>query len=149
MLKRILTPFIVLLMSVLSACGGSDGEKEVSVESSSPEYTATKFFYAVYGTKGVEETQKYVVPKLQRIIKSYGSNKAVARNLLNMQFDNVEVKVDKGRNLRESYGDKATIALVLTGTFQGDKKIDTRTVKLIKRNGNWFISKIMDDPWAR
>jgi hypothetical protein len=147
MIKRILTPFLIVLISLLSACGG--GEAEVKEEGSSPEYAAKKFFYSVYDTKDLKEMQKYASPKMKRIIQGHGSINAVTRNMFNMQFDSVEIEVDKGRNLRETYGEKATIVLIFTGTFQGGKVSDMRTVKLEKRKGNWLVTKLMADPWAR
>ncbi|NQZ10055.1 MAG: hypothetical protein HRT35_23130 [Algicola sp.] len=147
MIKRILTPFLIVLISLLSACGG--GEKEVKEEGSSPEYAATKFFYSVYDTKDLKEMQKYATPKMKRIIQGHGSINAVTRHMFNMQFDSVEIEVDKGRNLRQTYGETATIVLIFTGTFQGGKVSDMRTVKLVKLKGDWLVAKLMADPWAR
>lgn len=144
------TPFIALavLALLLSACG-KQTETEVKEENGSPEYTATKFFYTLYENKDLNAMASYTTPKLQRIIKSYGSTNAVARHLLNMQFDEVVIEIDRGRNLRESYGEKASIALIFTGKLHGNNKADTRTVNLVKRDGRWLVEKIKDDPYAR
>lgn len=143
-----MTPALIAIMLLLGGCG-EEGETTVNEELGSPGYTATKFFYSVYETKDVKTTAKYVTPKLQRIIKSYGTNTGVARHLLNMQFDEVVIEIDRGRNLRETYGDKATIALIFHGKLHGNRKSDTRTVNLVKRKGRWLVSKIKDDPYAR
>jgi hypothetical protein len=148
MLKRIVTPTLMFMLLLLTACG-EKGETAVKEDLSTPEYTATKFFYTLYENKDIKATAKYVTPKLARIIKSYGSTKAVTRHLLNMQFDEVIIEIDRGRNLRETYGEKASISLIFRGQFQGNKIADTRTINLVKREGQWLISKIKDDPYAR
>jgi hypothetical protein len=148
-LKRLTTPFLFVIFALLGGCGESSSGS-VSAESGSPEHAATMFFYAIYDKdKNLDKVAKYATPKQARIIKSFGTTRAVARNLLNMQFDTVEIEVDKGRNLRESYGKTATITLIFTGMLHGNKKTDLRTVKMVKRNGNWLVEKIKDDPYAR
>ena len=147
MIKRLIAPAFIFLF-LLAGCS-KETVTEVSEEGGSPEYAATKFFYSIYESKDVAATAKYTTPKLQRIIKSYGTNTAVARHLLNMQFDEVIIEIDRGRNLRESYGDKASISLIFRGMLHGNKVTDTRTVNLVKRKGSWLVSKIKDDPYAR
>ncbi|SFD68644.1 hypothetical protein [Pseudoalteromonas denitrificans] len=132
----------------LSAC--SDDNAEVSGDNNSPEYTATVFFYAIYEEKDLKKTMSLSTPKLARIIKSYGSTRQFARNLINMQFDKVNIEIDRtSKSIRKRYGDKATITLIFSGTFNGRKVDDMRSVKLIQKKGKWFIEKIVDDPYAR
>ena len=142
---------LIMLFAVafLTACGSDDSGKSVKAAGSSPEYAATKFFYAIYDDKNMEKVQEYATPKLKRLLKGYGSINGIARNMLNMQFDEVEIAIEKGGNLRQSYGDKATLTLVFTGKLRGNKVTDLRVVKLVKRKGSWLVEKVKDDPYAR
>jgi hypothetical protein len=148
-IKLPLVQSLVVLFAVafLAACGQSS--KEVKAEGSSPEYTATKFFYAIYDEKSMEKAQEYATPKLKRLLKGYGNISGVTRNMLNMYFDEVEIEIEKGGNLRESYGDKATLTLIFNGKHHGNKITDVRVVKLVKRKGTWLVEKVKDDPYAR
>jgi hypothetical protein len=139
---------LVLSLSFLSAC--SESGPEVSGDNDSPEYAATVFFYAIYEEKDLKKTMSLTTPKLARIIKSYGSTRQFARNLINMQFDTVNIEIDRtSKSIRKRYGDKATITLIFSGHLNGNKKDDMRSVKLINKKGKWFIDKILDDPYAR
>ncbi|PAJ75623.1 hypothetical protein CJF42_03770 [Pseudoalteromonas sp. NBT06-2] len=140
--------FTIFLMVILTAC--SDDGPEVSGDNASPEYAATVFFYAIYEEKDLKKTMSLATPKLARIIKSYGSTRQFARNLINMQFDTVNIEIDRtSKSIRKRYGDKATITLIFSGTLNGRNVDDMRSVKLINKKGKWFIKKIIDDPYAR
>lgn len=144
-LRIFITAFIMIL---LTAC--SDDGPEVSGDNDSPEYAATVFFYAIYEEKDLKKTMSLATPKLARIIKSYGSTRQFARNLINMQFDTVTIEIDRtSKSIRKRYGDKATITLIFSGTLNGNKVDDMRSVKLISKKGKWFVEKIVDDPYAR
>lgn len=144
MLKQIAVPLFVVVAIFLQGCGGG-----VSSEGGSPETAATEFFYAIYQDKDMDKVVGYATPKMARLLKGYGSIQGITRNMLHMYFDKVEIEVDKGRNLRENYGDKATITLIFSGTYQGGKVSDMRTVKMVKVKGNWLVEKVKDDPFAR
>ena len=140
--------FTAFLMLFITAC--SDDGPEVSGDQSSPEYAATVFFYAIYEEKDLKKTMSMATPKLARIIKSYGSTRQFARNLINMQFDTVNIEINRtSKSIRKRYGDKATITLIFSGTLHGKKVDDMRSVKMINKKGKWFIEKIIDDPYAR
>jgi len=140
--------FTAFLMVFLTAC--SDDGPEVSGDNDSPEYAATVFFYAIYEEKDLKKTMSLATPKMARIIKSYGSTRQFARNLINMQFDTVNIEIDRtSKSIRKRYGDKATITLIFSGTLNGNNVDDMRSVKLIQKKGKWFIEKIVDDPYAR
>ncbi len=145
--QRLLSVFIVSLF-FLTACGKDDNN--VKAEKSSPEYTATMFFYAVLADKDLKAASSFSSTKLDRLLKSYGSAQSFSRHILNMRFDSVEIQVEKGRNLRERYdGSKAVLNLLFTGLNNGNKVDDFRTVELVKHDGKWLVDKIRDDPFAR
>jgi hypothetical protein len=139
MFKLRISVGIACILFLLSAC--NDQAKTMDTKSGSPEYAANQFFYSIYNRKNIDEMSKYATPKLQRIIKSYGSTNAVARHLLNMQFDEVIIEIDRGSNLRESYGDKATISLIFNGRLHGNKKADTAPSKWLNARVTGWLKK--------
>ena len=139
---------MLITIALLTGCG--EGSKaDIKEASSTPEFAAQRFFYAIYQDGDMELVQKYSTPKMQRIVKGYGSISGIKRNMLNMQFDTLEIEIEKTGNLRESYGDNATLTLIFNGTYNGSRTADMRVVKLVKRKGDWLVEKVKDDPYAR
>lgn len=141
---------ILLLIPILflAACG--DDAPEIKAENDSPEYKTTEFFYAILVEEDLNKAVNASLPKYGRIIKSYGSTKQFARNILNMRFDEVEIEVDHGsRSVRKRFGDSAVLNVILHGKHNGNKVADIRKVKLTKVNGTWYIEKVLDDPHSR
>ena len=135
--------FIVCLF--LAACGDS-----VQTLGDSPGDTATAYFDALYNQKDLQKASTMATPNLSRIMKSYGTAKQFARNLVNLQYDEVVIEVDMtNMSVREQYGDNAKINLIFTGYFYGDKVDDMRSVKMLRKKGKWYIDKIVADPYAR
>ncbi len=158
LLFRTLSSAALLIMG-LTACGGdetttSDSSENVTATAAtaadSPEVTAVKFFEAIYLHNDIKEAKSHATPSMQRVLGSYSSGKAVARTLLNMTFDEVEITIeDTNKNVREFYTDKAEVMLIFTGKYDGNKQVNMRMVKLVKQDGQWMISEIKNDPFAR
>ena len=154
--------FLCLLLPVaalmLFGCGSesnSDSAKastkgSAATATDSPELIAVKFFEAIYVDNDIKKAQKFVSPSLQRVMSSYHSGKAMGRTLLNMSFDEVTITVeDTNKSVREFYTDKADVMLIFTGSYDGNKQVNMRMVKMVKQNGKWFVNEIKDDPFAR
>lgn len=145
MLKKLL---LLISFLMFTACG--DNGPDIKGDNDSPEYLATAFFYAVLIEDDLNKAIKMSVPKYGRILKSYGSTRQFARNVLNMRFDEVTIEVDHGsRSVRKRFGDTATLNVVLHGRHNGNKIADMRRIKLIKQKGRWYVEKVLDDPYAR
>ncbi|WP_372769177.1 hypothetical protein [Pseudoalteromonas sp.] len=145
MLRKIFLSFFIFL---LAACG--DEAPEIKADNDSPEYKATEFFYAILIEDDLNKAMNASLPKYARIIKSYGSTKQFARNILNMRFDEVEIEIDHGsRSVRKRFGDSAVLNVILHGKHNGNKIADMRQVRLTKVKGKWYIEKVLDDPYAR
>lgn len=146
-MKNILLILILLSSSILSGCGSEDAPKG---EKNTPGNVATLYFDALYNQNDLNKAMGYATPKMARIMKSYGTAGQFARNLVNMQYDEVVIEVDMtNMSLREQYGDRANINLIFTGYFNGKKIDDMRSVKMMRKKGNWYIEKINADPFAR
>ena len=132
----------------LIACG--DDGPDIKGDTNSPEFAAITFFHAMYNDQDLAKVMEMSTPKLARIIQSYGSTKQFARNVINMQFDSVNLEVDQtSRSVRKIYGDNATITLIFSGQLNGNKVDDMRSIKLIKVKSTWFVEKIIDDTYGR
>ncbi len=138
----------VFFLVALIACG--DSGPDIKSERSSPEYNASLYFYSLLQEKDINAAMEISVPKLARVMKSYGSAKQYTRNVLNMKFDTVKVEIDHGsRSVRKQYGDSAVLNVILSGKYNGNKVNDMRKIKMIKHKGQWYVEKVLDDPWAR
>ncbi|MFN6969759.1 MAG: hypothetical protein ACK4NN_02785 [Rheinheimera sp.] len=142
---------LCLSLFLLSACGESSVSKTGSTTSAEvPEKIAVKFFEAILVENDIKKARKYAVPSLGRVLDSFSSGKAAGRTLLNMKFDEVVITVeDTNKSVREFYTDKADVMLIFTGTYDGGKRVDMRMVKMVVDKGNWLISEIKTDPFAR
>ena len=146
-MKNILLIFVLLSSCFLFGCGSEDAPKG---EKNTPGNVATLYFDALYNQNEFNLAMEDPTPKMARIMKSYGTAGQFARNLVNMQYDEVVIEVDMtNMSLREQYGDKANINLIFTGYFNGKKVDDMRSVKMMRKKGNWYIEKINADPFAR
>jgi len=146
-MKYLLTLFMLFSMLSLQGCGSEDS---ASGDTNTPGQSATMYFDTLYNGKDLKKAMTMATPKLGRIMKSYGTSKQFARNLVNMQYDEVVIEVDMtNMSLREQYGDNANINLIFTGYFNGNKVDDMRSVKMVRKKGKWYVDKINADPFAR
>ena len=80
-------------------------------------------------------------------MRSYGTASQFARNLVNMQYDEVTIEVDMtNQSLREQYGKEAKINLIFTGQLHGEQVDDMRSVQMIKKKGKWYAIKSLLTP---
>ncbi|MEH6395494.1 hypothetical protein [Pseudoalteromonas sp.] len=146
-MKLFITLFTATFLLLLSGCGGDDAPKG---EKNTPGNSAALFFDTLYNEQDLTKASTMATPRMARIMKSYGTSKQFARNLVNMQYDNVVIEVDMtNMSLREQYGETANINLIFTGQFNGNKVDDMRSVKMVRKKGNWYVDKINADPFAR
>lgn len=139
--------FLLVFVFFLSACGSDEPHRG---DKNSPSYAATMFFDAIYNKKDLELAAKRATPRMARVMRSYGTAKQFARNLINMQYDKVTIEVDMtNQSLREQYGDNAKVNLVFTGQLHGEQVDDMRSVQMLLKKGNWYVDKINPDPYAR
>ncbi|AZZ97883.1 hypothetical protein [Pseudoalteromonas sp. R3] len=145
---KLLLTFSIVILLMLSGCGGDDDAARG--DKNTPGYAATVFFDALYNKKDMELALSRSTPRMGRIMRSYGTPSQFARNLVNMQYDQVTIEVDMtNQSLREQYGNEARINLIFTGMLHGEQVDDMRSVQLIRRKGEWYVDKINADPFAR
>lgn len=140
-------PLFALLL--LGGCGG-DSAPKASTNSDSPEITATAFFEAILIKNDLELAKKYSDSSIDRVLDGYSSGKQLARTLWNMSFDTVEINAeDNSRNVREFYGEDASVTLIFNGMKDAETKITFRLIKLKRIKGKWQVVEIKGDPFAR
>lgn len=142
-----ITTLLLLVLVTLFGCGSDESARG---DKSSPGYATTMYFDAIYNRKDFDAAIQLATPKLGRIMRSYGTAKQFARNLVNLQYDSVTIEVDMtNQSLREQYGDDAKVNLVFTGMLRGEQVDDMRSVQMIRKKGKWYVDKINPDPFAR
>lgn len=129
----------------LASCGG---EEDAEIDLDNPEVVTIGFFNAIYNEKDIKKAAEVCSPKLARIIMHYKSPNAVARHVLNMSYDSVQIKADdSGVKVREQFKDAAAITVYFDGQYHGERLKDVKRVSLIQVDGNWVINKILKDPF--
>jgi hypothetical protein len=140
--------FLLLCSTILlSACDASENQKKITTVDN-PELVSIAFFDALYNEKNVEKAASVCNPKLARLVLHYRSPEAVARHLFNMSYDNVEISPDTGGvKVREQFKGNANITIYFDGYYQESRVKEVKRLALVQRNGEWFIDKILKDPF--
>ena len=142
-----ITTVLFLALVILFGCGSDESTRG---DKSNPGFVATMYFDAIYNKKDFDAAIQLATPKMGRIMRSYGTAKQFARNLINLQYDSVKIEVDMtNQSLREQYGDDAKVNLVFTGMLRGEQVDDMRSVQMIRKKGKWYVDKVNPDPFAR
>lgn len=150
-MKKLLFFIGLFALMAISGCKEKSDNIPAFANPNAPEYRALTFFDAIYNQKNMQLAQKYSTEKLGRIVASYGSTKGYARYVLNLQFDpGVDLKIDRTLNqIKIGDPNKTSVNILFTGEYQGNMVNDLRKVIFTKVKGEWLISEIGDDPYAR
>lgn len=143
MTLRWLLPLLLLLV----AC--SEEKPAVNAQWGTPEYIASEFFNAIYNEKDLEKAKHLSTKEYADLMESYATVRQVARTLLNMSFDHVDIRVNRsGGNLREQYEKTAEIALLLTGEHDGKLVTELRVVEMVEKNSRWVVNSVKVDKYS-
>lgn len=143
MTLRWLLPLLLLLV----AC--SEEKPAVNAQRGTPEYIASEFFNAIYNEKDLEKAKSLSTKEYADLMESYGTVRQVARTLLNMSFDHVNIRVNRtGGNLREQYEKTAEITLLLAGEHDGKQVTEMRIVEMIEKGSRWVVHSVQVDKYS-
>lgn len=138
--------WLLFVVVIFSACEKEEpkrgGGKFGMLDSNVPEFAAIEFFNQIYHTKDLSGAIKLSTPKMQRLLRSYHTNKAVQKHVLNMRFDKVEVQPSTRSAGRNEFAKEAEISLFFEGTLGDDVLKDLRLVSLIKLDNEWKVDKV-------
>ncbi|WP_051275274.1 hypothetical protein [Aestuariibacter salexigens] len=152
-LRRTHTLFISLICCVLlAACSeykaGEGAGKYGMMDPNTPEFAAVKFFESIFLDDNLDGALEFSTERMQRLLKSYHTNRNVQRHVLNLSYDSVEIMPDSGDNVgRNEFAKSAVITLFFTGYYNDDKIDDLRTVELIRESGKWRVDEVRADPF--
>jgi len=145
-LKNFLSTLLLCSVFLLAACSEDNTKKITTVDN--PETVAIAFFDALYNEKNVEKAASVCSPKLARLVLHYRSPEAVGRHLFNMSYDKVEMRPDSGGvKVREQFKGSANITIYFDGYYQDSRIKEVKRLAFIQRDGEWFIDKILKDPF--
>lgn len=151
-MRKYVSVFILLITAILiQACEpqtkrGSGAGRFGMMDENTPEYAAIKFFDHLYHDKNLNGVFQFSTERLERLLKSYHTNRNVQRHVVNLSYDKVEIKHDSGNSIgRSEFAEDAVVTLFFTGTHNGDKKEDIRVVDMVKIDGKWKVTKIRAD----
>jgi hypothetical protein len=147
MLKKI--SFILIFAVLFSACDKTPpkqgGGKFGMLDSGNPEFAAIEFFDHIYHSKGIEGAINVSTPKMERLLRSYHTNKGVQKHVLNMRFDKVTIQPKTRSAGRNEFAKEAQISLFFEGELDGDILKDMRLVELIKVGNDWKVDLVSLD----
>jgi len=144
MLKNI--SFILIFALLSSACDKTPqkqgGGKFGMLDSGIPEFAAIEFFNQIYHTKNLDGAIKLSTPKMERLLRSYHTNKGVQKHVLNMRFDKVSIKPSSRSAGRNEFAKEAQISLFFKGELHGKLVKDLRVIELIKVGQDWKVDEV-------
>ncbi|PKG99794.1 hypothetical protein [Paraglaciecola sp. MB-3u-78] len=144
MLKKII--FILIFTIQLSACDKSPpkqgGGKFGMLDTGNPEFAAIEFFEHIYSDKGLEGALKLSTPKMERLLRSYHTNKGAQKHVLNMRFDKVSIQSKSRSAGRNEFAKEAQISLFFEGELDGDILKDIRVIELVKIGNDWKVDDV-------
>jgi hypothetical protein len=144
MLKKI--SVILIFISIFIACSPEPVKKGKGkfgmLSSDNPEFAAISFFEHIYHSKVLEGAIELSTPKMERLIRSYHTNKSVQKHVLNMRFDKVTIKPSTNSAGRNKFAKNVTISFIFKGELHGDIVKDMRVVKLIRIDTNWKVDEV-------
>jgi len=147
MLKNI--SFILIFAVLISACDKAPpkqgGGKFGMLDSGNPEFAAIEFFEHIYHSKGIEGAIKVSTPKMERLLRSYHTNKGVQNHVLNMRFDKVSIQPKSRSAGRNEFAKEAQISLFFEGVLDGEVFKDMRLVELVKVDKDWKVDEVSLD----
>ena len=147
MLKNI--SFILIFAVLCTACDKTPpkqgGGKFGMLNSDNPEFAAIEFFDHIYHSKGIEGAINVSTPKMERLLRSYHTNKGVQKHVLNMRFDKVAIQPKSRSAGRNEFAKEAQISLFFEGELDGNILKDMRLVELVKVGNDWKVDEVSLD----
>lgn len=149
-MKNLLTQFslFVLLFSgfILSGCSGQSETQQ----NNTAEGAALQYFESIYNTKNFKAALSVSSPKLQRLMKSYHTPRAVARHVINLRYDSeVRLEIDAGNAVgRAEFATEWRVSIFFSGNYQGNTVDELRTVQMKKQDGKWVVDSILADRFS-
>ncbi|MGJ8680194.1 hypothetical protein [Paraglaciecola sp.] len=138
--------WLLLVVAIFSACEKAEpkrgGGKFGMLDSDVPEFAAIEFFNQIYHTKDLSGAIKYSTPKMERLLRSYHTNKAVQKHVLNMRFDKVKIQPSTRSAGRNEFAQEAKISLFFEGTLDDNVLKDLRIISLVRLNKEWKVDKV-------
>lgn len=154
MLKKLIFCVFCILLVSLQGCekapvakGGGAG-KYGMMDDNTPDAAAVKFFDLIYTDTDISRALTIASPKMERLLRSYHTNRNVQRHVFNLSYDEVVITVDPGAGVgRNEFAKEAIITLLFSGILHGDKYEDVRIVEMVKIGNKWKVDKIRADKY--
>ncbi|WP_158969016.1 hypothetical protein [Paraglaciecola sp. L3A3] len=144
MLKKL--SVLLILVVIFNACEKTEPRRGAGkfgmLDTDVPEFAAIEFFNQIYHTDNLSGAIKLSTPKMQRLLRSYHTNKAVQKHVLNMRFDKVAIQPSTRSAGRSEFAKQAQISLFFEGDLNGNILKDLRIVSLIRIDKEWRVDDI-------
>ncbi len=146
MLKKL--AYCLILVVLVASCKEEAPKRGAGkfgmLDQNTPEFAATEFFNQIYHTKDLSGALKLSSPSMARLLRSYHTNKAVQKHVLNMRFDKVEIQPSTRSAGRNEFAQEAQISLFFEGKLNGNVLKDLRVIELVKVKDIWKVNRVSE-----
>jgi hypothetical protein len=144
MIKILRVLLLCILALTVSACDKPQREIKAGrygmMSDDTPQYAALAFILAVYEDKNLDNAIAISSEKFGRLLKSYHTNSAVQRHILNLRLTEMTVEpVSGGFQGFTEFKKEATVDVKIIGMYNHKRIIQLKTIAMIKESGDWKI----------
>lgn len=136
---------LLLFIGTLCMAGTLTGCQPAIDTGPDADEVAIAFFDRLYNQRELEHALALTTTDYHSVLERYGTINAISRYVFNMNFDEVVIEADtRGISLYRERAETARLQLSFRGTRYNQRVETLRDVVLVRENGRWRISKVMD-----
>lgn len=144
-MKYVASLFICVFLLV--GCGSGENDVKAGkygmMSSDTPQYNAVLFLRAVYNEEDLTKVIELSTERYGRILKGYHTNRSVQRQVFNLRLDDMVTEpVSGGSLLFNERLESAEIEMKITGSYNGEKIYELKTLSMVKVKGDWKVKDV-------
>lgn len=131
--------FLLLSSFLLSGCNSEEKKVEISERQ-----VAISFFEAIYNEKNAKKAISFCSANFKEEIEKYHTASNIAHRFFGMRFDSVKLHTSAMKTqIINEYNIQVTMMVQFTGIRNGATYKDYKKIRLIKKNDQWLVDKLL------
>ncbi|WP_018981580.1 hypothetical protein [Salinimonas chungwhensis] len=136
---------VAAFATFLVACDKTADNGDGDVSAGTPEYAAIVFARAIYHDDNIDKALAVSTDSMRRILSSYHTNRNAQRHIMNLNYEQVNIKPDGGNRIgRTEFAEKASVTLFFNGNYNGNTIKELRTIHLLRQGGQWKVDRVSE-----